>query len=339
MKLAINGFGRIGRLFYRASLQNEKFNENFDVVAINDIMDTKTTAHLLKYDSNFGILKEEVEYGEGFITVGGKTIKVLRERDPANLPWKSLGVDYAVESTGLFTARDQASKHLSAGAKRVVISAPARNPDITIVLGVNEGQYDPAQHKIISMASCTTGSLAPPVKVLDEAFGVVRGYMTTVHAYTNDQRTLDLMHSDLRRARAAALSIIPTTTGAARAIGEVLPNMQGKMDGRAMRVPTPDGSISDITLELKAEVTVEDVNNALKAAAEGELKGIMAFTNEPIVSRDIIGDAHSATIDGDLTLVVGGKGNLVKIFSWYDNEWGYSCRLGELMNYVASKEP
>jgi len=338
MKLAINGFGRIGRLFYRASLQDEKFNKNFDVVALNDITDPKTIAHLLKYDSNFGTLREEVKYGQDFITVAGKTIKVLRERDPANLPWKSLGVDYAAESTGLFTDREQASKHLSAGAKRVIISAPARKPDITIVLGVNEDQYDPSQHKIISMASCTTGSLAPPVKVIDDAFGVERGYMTTIHAYTNDQRTLDLVHSDLRRARAAALSVIPTTTGAARAIGEVLPNLQGRMDGRAMRVPVPDGSISDITMELKTDVTVEDVNKALKAAAEGKLKGIMEYTEDPIVSRDIIGNASSAIIDGELTLVVGGKGRLIKIFSWYDNEWGYSARLVDLMNYLCSKE-
>ena len=338
MKLAINGFGRIGKLFYRASLENKTFNKNFEVVAVNDITDPKTLAHLLKYDSNFGILKEEVKPGADFITVAGKNIKILRERDPANLPWKALGVDYAVESTGLFTDREQAWKHLSAGAKRVVISAPAGKPDITIVLGVNEDQYNPSQHKIISMASCTTGSLAPPVKVIDDAFGVVRGYMTTVHAYTNDQRTLDLVHSDLRRARAAALSIIPTTTGAARAIGEVLPNLQGRMDGRAMRVPTPDGSISDITLELKTDVTVEDVNKALKAAAEGKMKGILEYTEDPIVSRDVIGNTSSAIIDGQLTLVVGGKGRLIKIFSWYDNEWGYSVRLVDLMNYLASKE-
>jgi glyceraldehyde 3-phosphate dehydrogenase len=244
-----------------------------------------------------------------------------------------------LESTGLFTDRDQATKHLTAGAKRVVISAPARKPDITIVLGVNGDAYDPLKHKIISMASCTTGSLAPPLKVLVDSFGVARGYMTTIHSYTNDQRILDLPHSDLRRARAAGQSIIPTTTGAARAIGEVIPSLQGKMDGRSMRVPTPDGSITDITVELDREVSVEDVNKALKAAAEGSLKGIMAYTEAPIVSRDIVGDPHSSIIDGEFSLVVGGKSRLVKIFSWYDNEWGYSSRLVDLMNLLSSKEP
>jgi glyceraldehyde-3-phosphate dehydrogenase type I len=338
MKLAINGFGRIGRIFYRASLENKTFNKNFEVVAVNDITDPKTLSHLLKYDSIFGTLKHEVKYGEGSVSVGEKTIKVLKERDPAALPWKALGVDYALESTGLFTDREQAAKHLSAGAKRVVVSAPARNPDITIVLGVNQEMYDPKKHKIISMASCTTGSLAPPLKVLDDSFGVVRGYMTTIHSYTNDQRILDLPHSDLRRARAAGLSIIPTTTGAARALGEVIPNLQGKMDGRALRVPTPDGSITDITAELKVEVTVDDINKALKAAAEGKMKGIMGYTEEPIVSRDIIGDSHSSIIDGEFSLVVGGKSKLVKIFSWYDNEWGYSSRLVDIMNLLCSKE-
>jgi len=339
MKLAINGFGRIGRIFYRASLQNRAFNENFEVVAVNDITDPKTLAHLLKYDSTFGTLKEEVSAGVDSITVAGKTIKVLKERDPANLPWKSLGVDYALESTGLFTDRDQAAKHLTAGAKRVVISAPARKPDITIVLGVNGDAYDPSKHMIISMASCTTGSLAPPLKVLVDSFGVARGYMTTIHSYTNDQKILDLPHSDLRRARAAGQSIIPTTTGAARAIGEVIPSLQGKLDGRAMRVPTPDGSITDITVELNTEVSVEDVNKALKTAAEGNLKGIMGYTEEPIVSRDIVGDPHSSIIDGEFSLVVGGKSRLIKIFSWYDNEWGYSSRLVDLMNLLSSKEP
>jgi glyceraldehyde 3-phosphate dehydrogenase len=229
MKLAINGFGRIGRIFYRASLENKAFNKNFEIVAVNDITDPKTLAHLLKYDSTFGTLKQEVKYGEGFISVGGKTLKVLKERDPAALPWKALGVDYALESTGLFTDREPAAKHLTAGAKRVVVSAPAKNPDVTVVLGVNQETYDPTKHKIISMASCTTGSLAPPLKVLNDSFGVVKGYMTTIHSYTNDQRILDLPHSDLRRARAAAQSIIPTTTGAAKAVGEVIPSLQGKM--------------------------------------------------------------------------------------------------------------
>jgi glyceraldehyde-3-phosphate dehydrogenase type I len=338
MKLAINGFGRIGRIFYRASLENKAFNKNFEIVAVNDITDPKTLAHLLKYDSTFGTLKQEVKYGEGFISVGGKTLKVLKERDPAALPWKALGVDYALESTGLFTDREQAAKHLTAGAKRVVVSAPAKNPDVTVVLGVNQQIYDPTKHKIISMASCTTGSLAPPLKVLDDSFGVVKGYMTTIHSYTNDQRILDLPHSDLRRARAASQSIIPTTTGAAKAVGEVIPSLQGKMDGRALRVPTPDGSITDITVELKVEVTAEEVNKALKAAAEGRMKGVLGYTEEPLVSRDIIGDPHSAIIDGEFSLVVGGKSKLVKIFSWYDNEWGYSSRLVDLMNYMCSKE-
>jgi glyceraldehyde-3-phosphate dehydrogenase type I len=338
MKLAINGFGRIGRIFYRASLENKAFNKNFEIVAVNDITDPKTLAHLLKYDSTFGTLKQEVKYGEGFISVGGKTLKVLKERDPAALPWKALGVDYALESTGLFTDREPAAKHLTAGAKRVVVSAPAKNPDVTVVLGVNQETYDPTKHKIISMASCTTGSLAPPLKVLNDSFGVVKGYMTTIHSYTNDQRILDLPHSDLRRARAAAQSIIPTTTGAAKAVGEVIPSLQGKMDGRALRVPTPDGSITDITVELKVEVTAEEVNKALKAAAEGKMKGVLGYTEEPLVSRDIIGDPHSAIIDGEFSLVVGGKSKLVKIFSWYDNEWGYSSRLVDLMNYMCSKE-
>ncbi|MEM2926377.1 MAG: type I glyceraldehyde-3-phosphate dehydrogenase [Candidatus Bathyarchaeia archaeon] len=338
MKLAINGFGRIGRIFYRASLEDEAFQKNFEVVAVNDITDSRTLAHLLKYDSTFGILRQEVKFTQDSISVGGKTIKVLMERDPANLPWKDLGIDYVVESTGLFTDRDSASKHLKAGAERVIISAPATNPDITIVLGVNEHLYDPKKHRIVSMASCTTGSLAPVVKVLNDAFGIEQGFLTTCHAYTNDQRTLDLPHRDLRRARAAAVSIIPTSTGAARAIGEVLPELKGKMDGVALRVPVPDGSISDITLLLKTEVTKEEVNRALKSACEGRMKGIVEYTEEPIVSRDVIGNPHSAIIDGLSTMVIGGKGRLVKVFSWYDNEWGYSCRLVDLIKFMASKE-
>jgi glyceraldehyde 3-phosphate dehydrogenase len=338
MKLGINGFGRIGRIFYRAAMQNDLFNENFEVVAVNDITDPKTLAHLLKYDTTFGTLRETVEYDEGSITVGERTLKVLQERDPANLPWKSLGVDYTLESTGIFRDRARASKHLTAGAKRVIISAPSADPDVTLVLGVNEATYDPKAHRIISMASCTTGSLSPPVQVLHKAFGIEKGYMTTIHSYTNDQRTLDLPHRDLRRARAAAQNIIPTTTGAARAVGVVIPALNGKMDGRAMRVPTQDGSISDITLQLKQDVTVDEVNSTLQSAAETTLKGIMAYTEEPIVSSDIIGNPHSAIIDGALTLVVGGKGNLVKLFSWYDNEWGYSSRLADLMNFLSSNE-
>jgi len=338
MKLGINGFGRIGRIFYRASLENPTFNKNFEVVAVNDITDTKTLAHLLKYDSTFGTLKEEIKVTSDSITVKGRTIKVLMERDPANLPWKSLGVDYVVESTGLFADKESASKHVKAGARRVVISAPASGPDITIVLGVNENLYDPKKHFIISMASCTTGSLAPVMKVLSDSFGVEQGSMTTCHSYTNDQRTLDLPHRDLRRARAAALSIIPTSTGAARAIGEVIPELKGKMDGIALRVPTPDGSITDITAILKRNVTKDEVNNAFKAAAAGRMKGVLEYIEEPIVSRDIIGNSHSAIVDGLSTMVIGGKGNLVKVFSWYDNEWGYSCRLVDLANLMASRE-
>jgi glyceraldehyde-3-phosphate dehydrogenase type I len=338
MRLAINGFGRIGRIFYRASLEDETFQKEFEVVAVNDVTDSKTLAHLLKYDSTFGILRQEVKFTKDSIAVGGKTIRVLMERDPANLPWKDLGIDYVIESTGLFTDRDSASKHLKAGASRVIISAPATNPDITIVLGVNEHLYDPKRHKIVSMASCTTGSLAPVVKVLNDAFGIEQGFLTTCHAYTNDQRTLDLPHRDLRRARAAAVSIIPTSTGAARAIGEVLPELKGRMDGIALRVPVPDGSISDITLLLKTEVTKEEVNRALRTACEGRMKDIVEYTEEPIVSRDIIGNPHSAIIDGLSTMVIGGKGRLVKVFSWYDNEWGYSCRLVDLIKFMASKE-
>jgi len=336
--VAINGFGRIGKLFFRAAVEDREFSKNLEFVAINDIGDVKTMAHLLKYDSNFGKFQGEVEVDGNNLIVNKKRINFVQERDPANLPWNKLGVDYAVESTGLFADRDAAMKHLKAGAKRVIISAPARNPDITVVMGVNEEMYDPKKHTIISMASCTTGSLAPVVKVLSDDFGIVKGYMTTCHAYTNDQRTLDLPHGDLRRARAAALSIIPTTTGAARAIGDVVPEVKGKMDGYALRVPVPNGSISDITCLLEKEVTREEVNGALKAAAEGKMRGIMEYTEEPIVSRDVIGNTHSAIIDGLCTLVVGGKGNLVKVFSWYDNEWGYSCRLADLLKYMAKKE-
>ncbi len=338
MNLAINGFGRIGKLFFKAAIQNEQFCKTFTVVAVNDITDTKTLAHLLKYDSNFGRFNGDISYDAQSLTVNGQKIRITAERDPANLPWKSMNVDYAVESTGLFTNRDAAAKHLSAGAKRVIISAPATNPDITIVMGVNDEKYDSKTHKLVSMASCTTGSLAPPAKVLNDNFGIEKGFMTTVHAYTNDQRTLDLPHSDLRRARAAALSIIPTTTGAAKAIGDVVPELKGKLDGLALRVPVPDGSITDLTCTLTKEVTKEDVNKALKSAAEGKMKGVMAYTEEPIVSRDIVGDTHSATIDGQSTLVIGGKGNLVKIFSWYDNEWGYSNRLVDLAKFMAAKE-
>jgi glyceraldehyde 3-phosphate dehydrogenase len=337
IKIAINGFGRIGRNFYRATMLDKEFNSQFQVVAVNDLTDAKTLAHLLKYDSVHGVLEAEVKAGRDSLTVDGKEINVLAEREPSNLPWKSLGVKYVIESTGRFTDREGAAKHLAAGAKKVVISAPAKNPDITIVVGVNEGEYDAGKHHIISMASCTTNCLAPVVKVLDKAFGVRRGFMTTIHAYTNDQNILDLPHRDLRRARAASLSIIPTTTGAASAIGVVIPELAGKLDGLALRVPTPDGSINDLVVELNKEVTKEEVNAALRTAAEGELGGILQYTEDPIVSVDIIGNSHSSIVDGLSTNVIGGKGNFVKVLSWYDNEWGYSCRLVDLLKFIAKK--
>ncbi|MEW6329749.1 MAG: type I glyceraldehyde-3-phosphate dehydrogenase, partial [Candidatus Micrarchaeota archaeon] len=291
MKVAINGFGRIGRNVLRAAV---RMRAGFDVVAVNDLTDPKTLAHLLKYDSVQGVFDAGVSAKEGAIVVNGKEIKVLAEKDPANLPWKSMGVDIAIESTGLFTEREGAAKHISAGAKKVLISAPAKNPDATLVLGVNEKIYDPAKHDIISMASCTTNCLAPVAKVLNDSFGIRYGFMTTCHAYTNDQRILDLPHKDLRRARAAAVSIIPTTTGAAKAIGEVIPELKGKLDGIALRVPIPDGSVNDLVTVLNTEVAREDVNAAVKAAAEGPMKGILQYTEEPLVSVDIIGNPHSS---------------------------------------------
>ncbi len=333
VKMGINGFGRIGRGFLRAAFKDKEFLNLIDVVAVNDITDAKTLAHLLKYDSIFGKFDGEVKAEDNAIIVAGKRIKVFSEKDPENLPWKELGVELVLESTGLFTDRAGAEKHIRAGAKKVIISAPAKEPDITLVLGVNEHAYDPAKHNIISMASCTTNCLAPVVRVLDEKFGVECGLMSTCHAYTNDQRLLDLPHRDLRRARAACLSIIPTTTGAARAIGDVMPAMKGKLDGLALRVPVPNGSINDLVVLLKRDVTREEVNAALKEAAEGKLKGILAYTEEPIVSVDIIGDNHSAIVDGLSTMVVGGR--LVKILAWYDNEWGFSCRLVELSKLIA----
>ncbi|MEM1991973.1 MAG: type I glyceraldehyde-3-phosphate dehydrogenase [Nitrososphaerota archaeon] len=333
IKMGINGFGRIGRGFFRAALKDKEFSNLIEIVAVNDITDSRTLAHLLKYDSVFGKFDAEVKAEDDVILVSGKRIKVYSEKDPERLPWKELGVELVLESTGLFTDRAGAEKHIRAGAKKVIVSAPAKDPDIILVLGVNERAYDPAKHNIISMASCTTNCLAPIVKVLDEKFGVEYGLMTTCHAYTNDQRLLDLPHRDLRRARAACLSIIPTTTGAARAIGDVIPIMKGKLDGLALRVPVPNGSINDLVVLLKRDVTKEEVNAALKEAAEGRLKGIMAYTEEPIVSVDIIGDSHSAIVDGLSTMVVGGR--LVKILAWYDNEWGFSCRLVELSKLIA----
>ncbi|MEM1688964.1 MAG: type I glyceraldehyde-3-phosphate dehydrogenase [Candidatus Hadarchaeales archaeon] len=334
-RLAINGFGRIGRLFLRAALENEQFRKNFEVVAINDLTGANTLAHLLKYDSVFGIYKKEVKATDNSILVDGIEIKTFGEKDPANLPWRNLEVDYVLESTGAFTSRDGASKHLTAGAKRVLISAPAKNPDVTIVMGVNHNWYDPSKHVIISNASCTTNCLAPMVKVLHENFRVKRGFMTTCHAVTNDQRLLDLAHKDLRRARAAMLSIIPTTTGAAVAIGEVIPELKGKLNGLALRVPVADGSITDFVAEVEKSTTVQEVNEAFKRAAQGELKGILEYSEDPLVSQDIIGNPHSCIVDGLSTMVMD---NFVKVLGWYDNEWGYSCRLVDLLNLMAEKE-
>ncbi|RLE84668.1 MAG: type I glyceraldehyde-3-phosphate dehydrogenase, partial [Thermoprotei archaeon] len=308
------------------------FMKRFEVVAVNDLTKPEMLAHLLKYDSIHGILKNEIKAKEDAIVVDGNEIKVFQIPDPAKLPWKELGIDIVLESTGRFRDRENASKHISAGAKRVIISAPAKEPDITVVIGVNHKLYDPSKHYIISNASCTTNALAPVVKVLNEKFGIVKGLMTTTHAYTNDQRLLDLVHKDLRRARAAALSIIPTTTGAAKAIGLVLPELKGKLDGMALRVPVADGSIIDLVAELKQEVTKEEVNEAFRKAAEGELKGILEYTEEPLVSVDIIGNPHSSIVDGLSTYAIG---NMVKVLSWYDNEWGFSCRLVDLMKYMA----
>jgi glyceraldehyde 3-phosphate dehydrogenase len=337
IKVGINGFGRIGRLFYRASLRDKEFNRLFEVVAVNDVTDSRTLAHLLKYDSIHGILSQEVGWTENSIKVDGEEFRVLSETSPDKLPWRDLGVELVLESTGLFTDREKASKHLTAGAEKVVISAPAKNPDVTIVPGVNHEMYDGDKHRLISMASCTTNSLAPMVKVLHENFTVKRGFMTTVHAYTNDQRVLDLPHKDLRRARAAAMSIIPTTTGAARAIGLVIPELEGKLNGVALRVPVPNGSITDFVAEVEKETTVEEVNAAFKRASEKELKGILQYTEDPIVSSDIIGNPHSCIFDALSTMVIGEEKTLVKVFGWYDNEWGFSCRLVDLFKLIARK--
>jgi glyceraldehyde 3-phosphate dehydrogenase len=328
VKVGINGFGRIGRNFFRAALAS---NANIDVVAVNDLTDIATLAHLLKYDSILGRLNLPVSHNENSITVGTKTFRVFAEKDPAALPWGSVGADIVIESTGRFTKASDAGKHMVGGAKKVVISAPATDEDVTLVLGVNDGAYDPAQHNIISNASCTTNCLAPMAKVLHESFGIVRGFMTTVHAYTNDQVILDFPHKDLRRARAAATNIIPTSTGAAKAIGLVLPELKGKLDGYALRVPVPTGSVTDLTVELAKETTAAEVNAAMKKAAEGPLKGILYYTEDPIVSTDIVTDSHSCIFDAGITKVIG---NQVKVAGWYDNEWGYSNRLVDLMTFI-----
>jgi glyceraldehyde 3-phosphate dehydrogenase len=332
VKIGINGFGRIGRNYFRAALAK---GSDLEIVAVNDLTDNKSLAHLLKYDSVTGRLDATVELEGDSIVVNGKPIKVLEERDPANLPWGELGVDIVIESTGRFTKSDDARKHIAAGAKKVIVSAPASGADVaTLVLGVNESTYDPATHDIISNASCTTNCLAPLAKVLLDRFGIERGLMTTVHAYTADQNLQDGPHSDLRRARAAAINIIPTSTGAAKALGRVIPELVGKLDGYALRVPVPTGSITDLTVELTNPATVDEINAACKAAADGDLKGILSYTEDPIVSSDIVSDPHSSIFDAGLTKVIG---NQVKVASWYDNEWGYSNRLVDITEYVADR--
>ena len=331
VKVAINGFGRIGRNVVRAGLHRQ----DIDFVAVNDLTDTKTLAHLLKYDSVLGRLHEDVKVEADAISIGGKRIKVFAIRDPAELDWSSVGAQIVVESTGHFTDAQKAAKHLRGSVKKVIISAPATNEDVTLVLGVNDGMYNASKHNVISNASCTTNCLAPVTKVLDDKFGILKGSMTTIHSYTNDQPILDFPHKDLRRARAAAINMIPTSTGAAKAIGLVMPNLKGKLDGYAMRVPTPDVSVVDLVVILNRRTTTEEVNAALKAAAEGELRGILAYTEDPVVSTDMLRNPNSSIVDGQLTKVMDG--NLLKVVAWYDNEWGYSCRVNDLVTFLAAK--
>ncbi len=333
VKVGINGFGRVGRQVFKAI--RDMYGDLLEVVAVNDITSPDVLAHLLRYDSNYGRFNGTVEVQGSSIFVDGKEIRVFAEKDPANLPWKDLGVQLVIESTGVFTDAQKAAAHLTAGAKKVIITAPAKNEDITIVIGVNEDKYDPEKHHIVSNASCTTNSVAPVAKVLHDNFGIEYGFLTTVHAYTNDQRILDLPHKDLRRARAAALSIIPTTTGAAKAVALVIPELKGKFDGIALRVPTPTVSISDFVITLQKPVTRDEVNAAFKAAAEGRLKGILGYTEEPVVSVDFKGDSHSGIVDGSLTMVIGER--TVKVLVWYDNEWGYSVRVADLAALMARK--
>jgi glyceraldehyde 3-phosphate dehydrogenase len=325
VRVGINGFGRIGRNFFRAQ---KELGKDIEIVAVNDLGDAKTMAHLLRWDSTMGPFEGEVELGDGVIRAGGEEMKVLSERDPAALPWADLGVDVVLESTGFFTDRASAQKHIDAGAKKVLISAPATEPDVTVVLGVNDGDYDPSSHHVVSNASCTTNCVAPLAKVLDELAGIESGFMTTIHAYTNDQNILDLPHKDLRRARAAAINLIPTSTGAAKAIGLVLPHLQGKVDGISVRAPVPTGSITDLVVSLGREVTREEVNAAYAAAAAGPLVGILQFSDDPLVSTDIVHNPYSCIFDSQLTMA---HGSTVKVFGWYDNEWGYSCRLVDLV--------
>ncbi len=333
VKISVNGFGRIGRNVVRGIFLNPEKYGNIEVVSINDLTDAKTLAHLFKYDSIFGIFEGEVSYDDSSITVNGKTIVVHSEKDPAALPWKAEGIDVVIESTGKYTERDKAEAHLKAGAKRVIISAPAKKEDITIVMGVNEGMFDKSKHMVISNASCTTNCLAPLAKVIHDKFGIEKGLMTTIHSYTNDQKVLDAPHKDLRRARAAAMSMIPTTTGAAKAVALVIPDLKGKLDGGAIRVPTPDVSIVDLTCTLKRDVTVEEVNKAVKEAADGPMKGILQYCDEELVSMDFKGNSYSSIFDAELTKVTGG--NLLKVLSWYDNEWAYSLRCVDLALYIS----
>ena len=332
IRVGINGFGRIGRNILRAALHDK----DLDFVAVNDITDARTLAHLLKYDSILGNLDDEVKSEGDTIQVAGRKLKVLAIKDPAQLPWKDLGVEYAIESTGLFTDAEKAKAHLSAGAKKVIISAPAKGEDLTIVLGVNDDKYDPARHHVISNASCTTNCLAPVAKVLNDGWGIVKGQMTTIHSYTNDQKILDLPHKDLRRARAAALSMIPTSTGAAKAIHLAIPELKGKLDGVAIRVPTPNVSIVDLAVELSRQATAEEINAAFRKAAAGAMKGVLAVSDEELVSIDFRGNPHSSIVDAPLTKVVSG--NLAKVFSWYDNEWGFSSRMKDLLHFMAAKD-
>jgi glyceraldehyde 3-phosphate dehydrogenase len=337
LNLAINGFGRIGRSFLRVCLKDKEFMNIINIVAINDLTDLKSIVHLLKFDSTFGRFDGDIDIDvKNNLLIINKDlkIKIFAEKDPLNLPWKDLDIYFVIESSGKFTDANNAKKHIEAGAKKVVISAPAKGVDVTVLLGVNDSNYNDEKHKIISMASCTTNSLAPVIKVLNDKFGIQNGYMTTTHAYTNDQRLLDSFHKDPRRARSAMMSIIPTTTGAAKAIGEVIPALKGKIDGLALRVPVSNGSIADIVLTLNNEVTKDDINKVLKEASETYLKGILSYTEEPIVSSDIIGDTHSSIVDGLSTMVLGDKGKNVKILSWYDNEWSFACRLVDLIKFI-----
>ncbi len=332
IRIGINGFGRIGRNVLRASLGDPAL----EFVAINDLTDAKTLAYLLKYDSIHGVLDVPVEAKDDYLIVDSRPIKILALRDPKDIPWRSLGVDYVIESTGRFTNRDDAAKHLAAGAKRVIISAPSKDADVTLVLGVNEKVYDPKAHQVVSNASCTTNCLAPVAKVLLERFGIKHGLMTTIHSYTNDQQLLDLPHKDLRRARAAAVSMVPTSTGAARALHLVLPQLKGKLDGMAIRVPTPNVSMIDLTVELESDATPADVNTAFRAAAQGPLQGILQYSEDPVVSVDMNGNPHSSIVDAPLT--TGLDKRMVKVIAWYDNEWGYSCRVRDLITYIASRD-